>query len=137
MAIQYLDWIRENVPAFPKGLCSPITASMREEFPELTRVRGHFHCAAGHSHPHWWLETSAGVVIDPTVAQFDPCGGGVYEQYAGPEPTGHCLDCGAMLYRGETFCNADCAKSTLAYLKSGGRIFVDGHDITGDGAANG
>ena len=131
-AIAYLEWIRQNVPNFPKGLCAPITASMQEEFPELARVRGHFHCAAGHSHAHWWLVTSAGVIIDPTVAQFDECGAGFYEPYLGQEPTGHCLDCGAMVFDGRTFCNEDCAKSTFEYLKTGGRIFVDGHVISGE-----
>lgn len=125
----YREWIAANVPADCHGLCVQFTDAMAEAFPELRRVRGHYTPFAGRERSHWWLETVGGEIVDPTSAQFEDGGRGDYREYLGAEPTGHCLDCGALMFHGGTFCNEACARSTHAYLRDGGRIFVNGFEL--------
>jgi hypothetical protein len=126
---QYQQWIAAHQPTDPRGQCAPMTTRMAEAFPELRRVRGHYVCPLEGRRPHWWLVTPSGRIIDPTVDQFASCGMGDYEEYAGPEPTGHCLNCGAMVFGPEMFCNADCAIACVEWMKSGGGISVNGRQV--------
>lgn len=129
MKADYQKWIAEHQPEDPRGQCVDTTLAMLAAFPELRRVRGHYLCPFEGPRPHWWLLTTDGEVIDPTVGQFVSRGHGEYEEYTGPEPTGHCLDCGALLFDGDTFCGEDCFQSTKTYLESGGAISVNGRQV--------
>lgn len=135
MVKNYQQWIAAHQPTDPRGLCVMMTLKMVEAFPELRRVRGHYYCPmSGEQYTHWWLMAADGSIIDPTADQFLSCGAGVYEEYAGPEPTGKCLDCGALLFGPLTFCDATCAYRTAQYLAQGGRVFVNGIDVTPESA---
>lgn len=96
----YQLWIDQNVKDGTGG-CKEVTEAMVKEFPELHRVRGHYHCWIWGKREHWWLTTSDGVVIDPTAAQFPSRGEGRYVEFDGPEPTGKCPNCGEYCYDGE------------------------------------
>src|SRR5579871_6148538 len=78
---RYQQWITENVPSNPLGMCRTICAEMREAFPEeLRMIRGHYHDAFWGKRGHWWLITDSGKIIDPTKAQF-PDQHGEYEPW--------------------------------------------------------
>lgn len=126
-AAAYQAWVDANVPDQCAGLCVDITTQMQAAFPELRRVRGHFICPLNGDISHWWLETADGQVVDPTGHQFAYAGG--YREYTGPEPTGQCLDCGALLFNRGTFCNEECARSSFEFIKSGGTISVNGIEL--------
>lgn len=131
----YQQWIAAHQPTDPRGLCVEMTRKMAAAFPELRRVRGYYTCPfSGQRHTHWWLVTPDGQIIDPTVEQFASLGQGDYEEYTGPEPTGKCLNCGALLFVQEAFCDAACAWDTAQFMARGGRVFVNGHDITPEAA---
>jgi hypothetical protein len=132
----YQQWIAAHQPTDPRGQCVDATLRMATAFPELRRVRGHYVCPLDGRRSHWWLVTPDGQILDPTVEQFASNGMGEYEPYIGKEPTGQCLDCGALLFDSETFCNATCAMETAKFMAEGGRVFVNGKDITPDGAAS-
>ena len=125
----YEQWIAAHQPTNPQGKCFEITVAMVAAFPELRRVRGHYICPLEGRRAHWWLETPSGRIIDPTVEQFSSNGAGDYEEYVGPEPTGHCLNCNAMLFGGETFCNVECAAETMEFMQRGGGISVNGKQV--------
>jgi len=95
----YQEWIKENVP---KGTCCEITKAMQVVFPELRRVRGHYHCWIWGKREHWWL-MNGDEVIDPTKDQFPSRGEGTYVELPKgmPEPTGMCPNCGEYCYNGE------------------------------------
>lgn len=126
----YWQWIAANQPTNPRGQCATVTKRMAEAFPELRRVRGHYVCPLEGCRAHWWMETPNGQIIDPTQDQFVSCGQGTYEEYVGLEPTGRCLNCGEVLYGSEAFCNAACAIETAIFMNAGGRVYVNGQDIT-------
>lgn len=125
----YQQWIAAHLPIDPRGQCVTVTKQMAAAFPELRRVRGHYICAFEGRRSHWWLVAPNGEIIDPTVEQFATrCGD--YEEYTGPEPTGQCMNCGELAFGGEYFCNAECAYETAQYMARGGRVVVNGVDIT-------
>ncbi len=111
----YAEWTRGV--GHPEGRCSEITLRMQEVFPELTRVRGHYHCWAQGRREHWWLTDPDGNIVDPTYAQFPSQGTGEYVPWVegDPEPTGKCLDCGEYVYDGN-FCNDVCRRAFMADL---------------------
>lgn len=108
MLDKYSKWIEENVTV-AHGMCSSTTMRMQKEFPELTRVRGHY----GH-HTHWWLTTTEGEIVDPTKSQFMSQS----EEYTpwvegSPEPVGKCMNCGDYVWTNEfstMVCSAECCK---------------------------
>ena len=114
----YFQWIADNVGRDPYGQCEEITKRMAGAFPELQRQRGHYVCPSTGRQPHWWLVTPDGTVLDRTKDQFPSRGLGAYELYEGPEPTGTCLTCGALVFGDERFCNAHCRNEFVEYLKS-------------------
>jgi hypothetical protein len=63
------------------------------------------------------MVTPDGAVLDPTKEQFASQGQGVYEQHEGPEPTGACLNCGALVYGDARFCNSNCTKEFSSYME--------------------
>lgn len=114
-AERYRRWIAANVPLFPRGLCAEMTARMVEAFPELRRVRGHVESlATGHAMPHWWCETPAGAVVDPTAAQFEGYQPVDYQEHVGAEPIGKCLNCGDYVFvpsPSSDFCSDACCNA--------------------------
>lgn len=130
MAADYWKWIADHQPTDPRGQCATVTEAMAAAFPELRRVRGHYVCPLENRRiPHWWIVAPDGTVIDPTGDQFASCGMGEYEEYVGPEPTGHCLDCGAMLFGREMFCDAECAVRCVEWMQKGGGISINGSQV--------
>jgi hypothetical protein len=86
-------------------------------FPELRRVRGHVHTAAGGRHPHWWCVTPAGEIIDPTVTQFVDAVLD-YEPHddSTPEPVGKCLNCGDYVHAPRSSgCSDECERELERY----------------------
>lgn len=113
---KYQTWITANVDD-PYRTCVEVTKRMALAFPELRRVRGHY-IVGMHEHPHWWLETQGGDVVDPTSAQFPP--GGVYFEHVGPEPVGKCPNCGGYVYPpSSSVCSEECARDYERYLMTG------------------
>jgi len=122
MRALYQAWIRENVPENPAGKCREVTRRMREAFPELRRVRGHFLDVSG-ERPHWWLLDPDGDILDPTVSQFGLKGPPSPYRYLPrderePEPTGRCLECGELCFppHGPEFCSLPCEYAFLRDL---------------------
>jgi hypothetical protein len=64
------------------------------------------------------MVTSDGIVLDPTREQFASQGQGVYEPHEGPEPTGTCLNCGALVYLETAFCSPNCMNEFSSYIES-------------------
>lgn len=119
---RYARWIEKMLAAVnPQGACVGMTLSMKRDFPELTRVRGHFVDGVGKRYTHWWLVDPRGNIVDPTVTQFPYHTLGTYEPHEGPEPTGKCLNCGGYVYDGSNFCSVACgdelANEYNAYLR--------------------
>ncbi len=86
----------------PHHRCGTFTRLMAEQFPELKRVAGYYHAPFGDvSHgEHWWLETAAGDIVDPTADQFPSNGTGRYVRYDPRVHTtvkGTCMNCGMSL----------------------------------------
>lgn len=122
-ATEYEEWIREYAAARDGNVryrCQGASNEMVEAFIELRLVRGYVVHKTGWKTAHWWCETSEGVVVDPTAAQFDDIE--TYEEYDeekhGPLPTGKCMDCGAFVYDGghNGFCDDRCQRATEHYL---------------------
>ena len=116
---QYELWIWEkwsDENGYAK--CAERTLEMQKEFPELTRVRGHFLDWAWGPREHWWLVTPTGTIVDPTKDQFPSKGKGDYQPLDESlgEPTGRCLNCGELLYGPETFCSENCEIETRAEM---------------------
>lgn len=114
---KYAEWIEKNVTDI-RGTCRDVTLQMAGDFPELTRVRGHYFCPVWGERAHWWLVTSGGEVVDPTKEQFPSKGIGHYEPWdeSQPEPTGMCPECGEHCYDFNTFCSDACGRAYCAYL---------------------
>ena len=113
----YSEWIVINV-IDPEGTCKGTTIAMQEKFPELTRVRGHYHCPVWGEREHWWLIDPDGEIVDPTKHQFPTHGDGEYVPWneGDPEPTGMCPNCGGYAYDGNTFCSDECRQAFMADL---------------------
>ncbi len=112
----YSEWIKHV--SHPEGRCKEVTLQMQEVFPELTRVRGHYHCWAQGRREHWWLTDPDGVIIDPTASQFPSNGKGEYLPWDedAEDPTWRCLDCGEYVYGGN-FCDDQCRCAFMADLQ--------------------
>ena len=116
----YQSWISANVPA-AYGACAEVTLAMQTAFPELTRVRGFYHCPVWGAREHWWLVTADGQIIDPTASQFPSRGGGRYEPWreGQREPTGMCPNCGGYCYDGDYCCSEECSRQYVAFCQGG------------------
>lgn len=121
MENRYANWTRANVEGDGYGQCAEITARMAADFPELTRVRGHYYCHTWGERAHWWLVTLDSTIVDPTAQQFPSKGLGIYEPWAegAQEPTGLCMNCGAYCYDGDPTCSEACERANTAYYTTG------------------
>lgn len=118
----YAEWISRNIDGEPTlGRCKEWAERMKEEHPELRVVRGHYICPIWGKRGHWWCESPAGGVVDPTATQFPSRGIGEYVEFkdSDPVPTGLCPECGEEVFDGETFCSREHANRYMAYLKTG------------------
>ena len=118
----YSNWIKENVPKNPYGLCESTTKQMRDAFPAtLVRVRGHYDCPFWGKREHWWCTDPFGNIIDPTKAQFPSNGFGDYIPWVegAPEPKGKCVNCGAYVFDTNSWCSETCKIALLRAINSG------------------
>jgi hypothetical protein len=122
MDSRYERWILDNYPTRADAVmqCATATERMVVDFPELTRVRGHYYDTLWGRREHWWCATSTGAVVDPTAAQFPDGGIGVYEPLPddAPEPIGRCYNCGEYCWKGQpgassSFCSAECRNEAM------------------------
>ena len=92
---------------------------MIKQFPELKLIRGHYFCMVWGERMHWWLQTLADDIIDPTVIQFPTKGNGVYEPWdeTQKQPTGKCPNCGEYCYDG-VHVHEECREAFSASLVS-------------------
>lgn len=75
-----------------RGKCKQMCEVLLAERPELTLVRGFYHCPYWGEQQHWWLKDPEGNIVDPTVKQFPTKGAGaVYVEFNG---TCECKECG-------------------------------------------
>lgn len=121
---KYAGWIETDMAAhnnWARGRCQNASRRMTEAFPELRLVRGYCVLANGYAPAHWWCETDAGVVIDPTAAQFDVIVD--YDEYNeekhGPLPIGKCMNCGFEVFNHDHqgLCSVECLKEFTAYVE--------------------
>lgn len=122
MKMDYEEWILKNVEGDGYLECEQYSAKMAADFPELTRVRGHYFCLLDNIlHPHWWLVDQGKKIIDPTRQQF-PCRGnsGYYIEHneSDPEPTGKCPNCSGCCYDNKYCCCEQCEKEYVAYCNN-------------------
>ena len=67
-----------------RGKCKEFCETMQTLRPELTLVRGYYHCPMWGKQEHWWLKDQQGNIIDPTVKQFPTKGiAAEYEEFDG------------------------------------------------------
>jgi hypothetical protein len=89
---------------------------MQQQFPELTRLRGHILLASGDYRTHWWLKDQEGNIIDPTIGQFKIR---IVEyipwKEGSPEPCGKCMCCGEWSYFEPHACSEKCVKELNRY----------------------
>jgi hypothetical protein len=114
---KYASWIAAQREI--RNACAQVTADMVREFPELRRVRGHYHCPFTGMRPHWWCVDPSGRVVDPTASQFPSNGCGEYDPWVegAEEPTGKCIHCGAYAYGGSYFCSPQCELANQKYYR--------------------
>ena len=113
---EYQNWIdAQGGEMEVMGRCAELTIRMVKAFPELRRVRGHYHCPFWGRREHWWCLTPTGDIVDPAVAQFPSKGVGEYVLHVegSAEPTGKCADCGEYTYNGDSFCSLECERATM------------------------
>lgn len=122
---KYKEWISNNIKSREDywRKCVPVTLRMKEDFPELVRVRGHYHDYL-YPQPHWWLRTESGTIVDPTYKQFNGCGendelSGPHELYEEIDeenvPTGKCPNCGDYCYDNKFCCSENCYSEYRVY----------------------
>ncbi len=114
----YREWINKQVPKDCTGECEEITEEMGGAFPELVKVRGHYHCPVLGKRQHWWLKTKTGQIVDPTKAQFPSGGAFEYEEHVegSEEPVGKCMQCGEYVYLSAGAGTHACSKKCLDAL---------------------
>lgn len=116
MKTEYTEWISNWLKSNEAyGACAEATLEMQTAFPELIRVRGHFHDAIWGERQHWWLKTKEEEIVDPTASQFPTKGVfGEYEEWeeGREEPIGKCMNCGDYVFastgKGDCACSEHC-----------------------------
>lgn len=122
---KYQDWIERCYPTSDsaKCECEEGTKLMSTCFPELTVVRGQISVEEPYGLPptkttHWWCVTPDGKVVDPTGHQY-PTKILLYEPVddTKEEPTGKCMNCGDICYKGNNLCSEECKSEFMGGLK--------------------
>ncbi len=128
---KYTRWIMRYLiyaKGFVRGKCDAFTRQMVEAFPELTRQPGFVQCSWGQEQ-HWWCVTLDGIIVDPTVNQFN--GGLIHYDpidVNDPDdvariPIGSCANCSEDIYPDSectnTVCSNRCHDAYVAYCSRG------------------
>lgn len=126
---KYLNWISSNIKTREDywRTCEDVTLRMKEAFPELIRVRGHYHDIWFGPQPHWWLKTEDGLIVDPTCRQFSETQSwdlsghhSCYEELdENHVPTGKCPNCGDYSYDGKFCCSEECHEEYRSFCMNG------------------
>ncbi len=120
MKEEYKKWISEskyNTQENAYGKCAEATIEMKNRFPELKRVRGHYYCVIWGERTHWWLVDEENNIVDPTAIQFPTKGAGIYDEIdeTGPIPTGKCPNCSEYCYDNNYCCSESCHREYADY----------------------
>lgn len=121
MKSEYMVWITEYLKNNdPKLRCKEATGDMKQQFPELIKVRGHVIGALNNTQrPHWWLiDPITQEIIDPTESQFLMILKYIPHDETQPEPTGKCPNCGEYCYDYSSVCSDECAEEYKRYLNT-------------------
>ncbi len=117
--MRYQEYLKSLEMTYLKayGNCEPVCRKMKDKFPELKLIRGHYYCDGWGKRMHWWLLSSDGKIIDPTAIQFPSNGTGAYELWdeSHPEPTGMCPNCGDYVFDSRTV-HPECEGAFIASL---------------------
>lgn len=115
---RYDNWVKRNVPD-PLGKCGTYSRLMKQQFPELTLIRGHYLCPLWGQREHWWLVASDGSIVDPTYQQFPSKGEGDYIPLdeSAPEPNGKCMNCGEYYFGSDPYCSRACKEEIIRYYR--------------------
>lgn len=94
---KYREWIRRFVDGPGDCLCAEYSHLMKKHYPELTIVEGYY---LFEGDTHAWCETTDGLIVDPTIAQFttSPDPSGFYDLAYRTEPLRSCPNCGSPIY---------------------------------------
>lgn len=125
----YRQWMQENVPqSFDAQLreCTRYVPLMAQAFPELIVCKGVVSSADNpdnigtgrKEYPHMWLKTKEGVIVDPTVKQFDALGKLDYREFPeGTKSLSRCMNCGKYFADSQSIiCSDECAKEYNNYV---------------------
>ena len=77
MNSKYEKWVAEHTEICAGANCAEATSLLIIEFPELTRVRGHYYCVVWGEREHWWCVDPQDNIVDPTASQFPTKGGAI------------------------------------------------------------
>lgn len=96
-----------------RGKCKELSEELVNNNPELTLVRGFYHCPMWGKQPHWWTKDKQGKIIDPSVEQFPTAGyAAEYEEFNGNV---ECSNCGIVGIEADfkhegnySFCSGKC-----------------------------
>lgn len=116
---KYNQWIRDYGLRYDsiRSRCEEATMEMIDEFPELTRVRGHVsHILSDKISPHWWCKDEDGTIWDPTSSQFVAIIEYIEHDESQSEPTGKCLHCGEYCYDYNSVCGDKCRHGYINHL---------------------
>ena len=111
---KYSNWIIEYNRRVGNvyGKCEQATLEMQQTFPKLIRKRGHVEVPFQTKNPeHWWLETTDGIIVDPTELQFSCVIRYIELDESLPEPIGKCINCGEYVFPGainDHACSIEC-----------------------------
>lgn len=75
-----------------RGKCKEMSEALVAEDPNLTLVRGFYHCPLLGKEQHWWCKKPNGTIVDPTKLQFPS--GGIKEFYEEFDGRITCEECG-------------------------------------------
>jgi hypothetical protein len=81
-----------------RGKCKELSEKACAENPDLTLVRGYYHCPFWGRQSHWWTKDNEGKIFDPTKDQFPSRGMGEYEEFDGYL---ECSNCGKRIHESE------------------------------------
>ncbi len=135
---EWAAWIAEHFPTAESASCRCCSAAreLAAAFPGQLREAAGYFGLYGIEHA-WCVDLLTGNVVDPTGIQFtarlrysiqDWTKPGAYQELTRDEieryvPSGVCMDCGADVYHGKTFCSDECERATMAYLNSSAARF--------------
>jgi hypothetical protein len=124
---KYKEWIaaylaREKYAVL--GKCRPAVEEMVKVFPELKIVKGHVDVPLwpkDSRRGHWWLETEAGTIVDPTESQFLSIGRYIPWVPGEKVRVGRCMYCGDQIWA--AMMSLDTAPPHQSFCDNNGKCF--------------